>query len=128
VTRPAIRDLFYSISSQRLKERKDVSRVLVYGSGLRYRAFRRELVRKTAANDRMIVGLLDDDVLLRGRYIGGIRIYGTINEAKSVIDETNADSVVIACEISDEWLKVVKGILAPTGVKVTKFSFSEVEV
>ena len=126
--RGLVRDMFYAIDCSRLRNRKDVSRVLVYGSGLRYRAFRRELVRKTAANDRMIVGLLDDDVLLRGCYIGGIKIYGTINEAKSVIDETNADSVVIACEISDEWLKVVKDILAPTGVKVTKFSFSESEV
>ena len=123
--RGLVRDMFYAIDCSRIKNRKDVSRVLVYGSGLRYRAFRRELVRTTAANSRMIVGLLDDDVLLRGRYIGGIRIYGTINEAKSVIDATNADAVVIACEISDEWLKVVKEILAPTGVKVSKFSFSE---
>ena len=125
VFRGFVRDLFYALDCSRLRNRKDVSRILVYGAGLRYKSFRRELVRTTSANDRMIVGLLDDDVYLKGKYIGGIRIYGTINDAPEVINALNVDAVVIACVISDEWLKVVKQILAPTGVKVTRFSFSE---
>jgi len=125
IVRSFVRDLFYAIDSSRLKARKDVSRILVYGGGLRYRTFRRELVRTTAANDRMIVGILDDDLTLRGKRIGGIRILGTISQAAEIVNETNADSVVIACKVSDEWLKVVKSVLAPTGVKVTLFSFSE---
>ena len=128
VFRGFVRDLFYAIDCSRLKGRKDVSRVLVYGAGLRYKSFRRELVRTTAANERMIVGLLDDDVYLKGKYIGGIRIYGTINDAPEVINALNVDAVVIACVVSDEWLRVVKEILAPTGVKVTMFSFSETPV
>lgn len=126
--RAAVRDLFYALDCSRLKNRKDVSRILVYGGGLRYRSFRRELVRTTAANDRMIVGILDDDVYMKGRYIGGIRICGTINDAPEVINALNVDAVVIACIVSDEWLKVVKDILAPTGVKLTMFSFSETPV
>ena len=128
IFRSFVRDLFYALDCSRLKGRKDVSRVLVYGAGLRYKTFRRELVRTTSANERMIVGLLDDDVYLKGKYIGGIRIYGTINDAPEVINALNVDAVVIACIVSDEWLKVVKQILAPTGVKVTKFSFSETPV
>ena len=126
--RSMVRDLFYALDCSRLRNRKDVSRILVYGAGLRYRAFRRELVRTTSANDRMIVGILDDDVYLKGHYIGGIRIYGTINEAPEVINALNADAVVIACDVSDEWLAVVRKILAPTGVKLTKFSLSETSV
>ena len=128
VFRGFVRDLFYAIDCSRLKGRKDVSRVLVYGAGLRYKTFRRELVRTTSANERMIVGLLDDDVYMKGKYIGGIRICGTINDAPEVINALNADTVVIACVVSDEWLKVVKKILAPTGVKITMFSFSEAPV
>ena len=128
VFRGFVRDVFYALDCSRLRNRKDVSRVLVYGAGLRYKSFRRELVRTTAANDRMIVGLLDDDVYLKGKYIGGIRIHGTINDAPEVINALNVDAVVIACVISDEWLKVVKDILAPTGVKVTMFAFSETPV
>ena len=125
IVRSVVRDLFYALDCSRLKARKDVSRVLVYGAGLRYRAFRRELVRSTSANDRMIVGILDDDLLLRGHYIGGIRVLGTINQAPEVINQVNADTVVIACDLPESWMKVVLGILEPTGVKITHFSFSE---
>ena len=128
VFRGFIRDLFYALDCSRLKNRKDVSRVLVYGAGLRYKSFRRELVRSASANDRIIVGLLDDNAFLKGRYIGGIRIYGTIQDAPEVINQLNVDAVVIAYIVSDAWLKVVKEILAPTGVKVTLFSFSETPV
>ena len=55
-------------------------------------------------------------------------IAGTINDAPEVINALNVDAVVIACIVSDEWLKVVKDILAPTGVKVTRFSFAETPV
>ena len=128
VFRGFVRDVFYALDCSRLRNRKDVSRILVYGAGLRYKSFRRELVRTTSANDRMIVGLLDDDVYLKGKYIGGIRICGTIGDAPEVINALNVDAVVIACDISDKWLKVVCQILAPTGVKVSRFSFSEAVV
>jgi len=85
-------------------------------------------VRTTSANERMIVGILDDDLLLRGRYIGGIQILGTLQDAPRVINEVNADAVVIACAISDEWLQIVRETLAPTGVRLTQFAFSEKEV
>ena len=126
--RGIVRDLFYAIDCSRLVGRRDVSRVLVYGSGLRYRTFRRELVRRTAENDRIIVGIIDDDLLLRGHYIGGIRVYGTLMEAAEIINRVNADTVVIACEISPEWMKIVRDTLAPTGVKVSLFTIKETEV
>ena len=128
VFRQFVRDVFYALDCSRLRNRKDVSRILVYGAGLRYKSFRRELVRTTSANDRMIVGIVDDDIFLKGKYIGGVRIYGTINDAPEIINALNVDAVVIACVVSDEWLKVVKQVLAPTGVKVTRFSFSETPV
>ena len=126
--RGLVRDVFYAVDCSRLVARKDVSRILVYGAGLRYQAFRRELVRTTAANDRIIVGLLDDNVYLKGRYIGGIRVCGTINDAPSVVNALNVDAVVVACRVSDDWLMGVREIVRPTGVKLTLFSFSETAV
>jgi hypothetical protein len=49
-------------------------------------------------------------------------------EASEIINRVNADSVVIACEISPEWMKVVRDTLAPTGVKVSLFTIKETEV
>ena len=128
IFRAIVRDVFYALDCTRLKARPDVSRILVYGAGLRYRFFRRELVRTTNANSRMIVGLLDDDILLRGQYIGGMRIYGTLAQAPEVIRETKADAVVIACAVTDDWLDIIRKTLAPTGVKVSLFTVSEKEI
>ena len=125
MVRGVVRDIFYALDCARIVGRKDVSRILVYGAGLRYRSFRRELVRRASGNNRIIVGMLDDDVCLRGRYIGGIKVLGTINQAPEIITEVNADAVVMACEAPEAWMRVVRKILEPTGVKVSVFSFSE---
>ena len=128
IFRPLVRGVFYTLDCSRLKARKDISRVLVYGAGLRYRSFRRELVRRTSANDRIVVGLLDDDILLRGQYIGGVKVLGTLMEAPEIVNRVNADAVVVACEVSDDWLKVIRKTLVPTGVKITHFNFTEKEL
>lgn len=126
--RGIVRDVFYAIDCSRLVGRKDVQRILVYGAGLRYRSFRRELVRNTASNDRIIVGILDDDILLKGKYIGGIQIKGPLLEAPKIINEMNVDAVVVACEVDAPWMKIIKETLKPTGVKVSYFSFNEKEI
>ncbi len=126
--RAFIRDTLYALDCASLKSRKDVSRVLVYGAGLRYKAFRRELVRRSTTNDRIIVGIIDDDITLRGKYIGGIKIMGTLSEAPEIINAVNADQVVIACEIDEEWLGVIKDMLKNSKVKVTHFNFNEKEI
>ena len=128
IFRPLVRGVFYTLDCSRLKARKDVSRILVYGAGLRYRSFRRELVRRTSANDRIVVGLLDDDILLRGQYIGGAKVLGTLMEAPEIVNRVNADAVVVACEVSDDWIKVIRETLLPTGVKITHFNFTEKEI
>lgn len=128
LARGIVRDMFYAIDCSRLRTRKDVSRILVYGAGIRYRAFRRELVRTTSANDRMIVGIIDDDALLKGQYVGGIKIYGTLLDAPETINSTNADAVVIACEMTPQRLKIAKETLKATGVKFSIFSIGETAI
>lgn len=125
LVRPIVRDLFYIIDCRRLVGRKDVSRILVYGTGLRYRAFRRDLVRSASANNRVIVGLVDDDLLLRNHYIGGSRVLGALEDVPRIVNELNVDAVVIAMSATEERLREICGALKPCGVKVTHFSFSE---
>lgn len=126
--RQIVRDLVYVLDSKVMLAQDGVSRILVYGSGLRYRAFRRELVRRATNNNRIIIGLLDDDILLRGHYIGGIRVLGTLHMAPEIIRREKIDAVVLAFETTPEKEKIVREILKPTGVKLTKFSFSEQEI
>ncbi len=128
IFRPFLRDMFYFINSRRLSDGSDASRVLVFGAGLRYMAFRRELVRKILTDRRVIVGIIDDDILLRGRYVGGIRIDGPHMDAKRIVAETRADSVVIACELPPERYRIVVATFKACGVKVSYFGFSETEL
>lgn len=123
--RQLLRDYFYTLNARNLADAPDVSRVLVFGAGLRCRAFCRELVRDVRFGRRIIVGLVDDDLLLRGRYIGGMRIDGPHMDAKRIVAETGADSVVIACELSPERLHVVVDTFRGCGLKVSTFNFVE---
>lgn len=123
--RMIIRDSFYNLDCSRLRKNGAASRILVYGSGLRYRAFRRELVRTASENDRIIVGIVDDNLLLRGQYIGGVKIYGPLNMLEAIIEKTKADALVIACDLSPERLDAVSRKLALTNLKVSRFYLNE---
>lgn len=126
--RPLLRDLFYSIDCGRLIDSPGISRIVVYGTGLRYQGFRRELVRTASANRRVIVGLLDDDILLRGQYIGNIRIWGTLEQAPAILAKLKADAVVIACQMTPARRAVAKAIFATCGVPVTVWRCEETEL
>jgi FlaA1/EpsC-like NDP-sugar epimerase len=123
--RPIVREIVFEVSCMKLASNGDVSRVLVYGSGLRYRAFRRELVRSQFANNRMIVGLIDDDKLLQGKYIGNVKVLGDIHQVKKIVEETKAEAVVVACELSPGKKKIVSQLLSSVGAKITYFGFVE---
>lgn len=123
--RQLLRDYFHSINVRNLADSPDTSRVLVFGAGLRCRAFCRELVRSAGRSKRMVVGVVDDDLLLRGRYIGGMRIDGPHMDAMRIVRKTRADSVVIACDLPPERLRVVVETFRRCGVKVTTFNFVE---
>lgn len=126
--RVVMRDFLYNLEHKRLHAKEGTSRILVYGAGVRYAAFRRELVRSAAANNRIIVGIVDDNILLKGLYIGGIKIYGSLSMVPGLIRELKVDTVVVACAISDARLNVVRSILAGSGVKIAKFYVNEVPV
>ena len=126
--RPIVRDLFYALDSARLADSSTTSRILVYGAGLRYSTFRSELVRSASRNSRIIVGLLDDDILLRGHCIGGIRVCGSLSSAKTVIRALRADTVVIACQLTPARLRLARKVFAEAGVRVMLWSCEEKEL
>ena len=127
VVRAVARDFFYALDSGHLLDDSGAIRTVVYGAGLRYRAFRRELVRSVGddSNRRVIVGILDDDTLLRNQYIGGIKIFGTMEQAPTILPRLRADLVVVACKITPERRAEVQRILAGCKVKAVEWTFDE---
>ncbi len=127
VLRAVVRDFFYALDSGYLSDSSGSIRTVVYGAGLRYRAFRRELVRSVGrdTNRRVIVGLLDDDTLIRNQYIGGIRIFGTLEQAPEILSQLKADLVVIACEMTPERRADAHRIFSACNVPVVEWTFAE---
>ena len=127
VLRAVVRDFFYALDSGHLSDASGSVRTVVYGAGLRYRAFRRELVRSVGndANRRVIVGLLDDDMLLRNQYIGGIRIFGTLEQAPTILPRLKADLVVIACKMTPARRAAAHRILSACNIPVVEWTFAE---
>ncbi len=123
--RAICREIFYEIARSTLRRQKDVVRCVVYGSGLRYHYFQREMVRLADKNKRVIVGLIDDDAMLAGKYIGTVKVYGDINHLAEILKKTRATELVVACELNEKWEEVVKQIIEATGVKTTYFTFKE---
>ena len=123
-----MRDMFYALDSARLADDPATSRILVYGAGLRYSTFRSELVRGASRNSRVVVGLLDDNILLRGHCIGGIRVCGSLSSAKTVIRALRVDTVVIACQLTPVRLRLAQKVFAEAGVRVTLWSCEEKEL
>ena len=125
--RAVVRDMFYSLGRIRLRDTSAV-RVIAYGAGLRYKAFRRELIRGTGRDKRLLVGLLDDDPLLKGRYVGGLRVYGPLHTAAKAAAELKADEIVITCEVAPGRAEEIAAYLKPAGVRVSLWSCTEQEL
>lgn len=126
--RQLMRDVFYLVQTKRMADNMSFSRTLVFGAGLRFRAFRREIVRKIMTERRVVVGIVDDDILLRGKYIGGLKVDGPHMDAKRIVKETKADSLVIACELAPERLHAVVESFKSCGLKISHFTFAETEL
>ncbi len=123
--RPVLRDYVYKLNKIHLIGVPGIQRILTYGAGLRYRMFRTEMVRSADKNKRVIIGILDDDRALHGSYVGGVKVYGTLEDAADVIKEFSIDAVVVTCKVSDEKLAEIAEILKPAGVKVSYWRCEE---
>jgi FlaA1/EpsC-like NDP-sugar epimerase len=128
VLRQILRDLFFLLDIGKMNESNKAKRLLVYGAGLRFRAFMRELVRNSANNTRYVVGLIDDDIYLKSLYIGGLKVLGSLKDVPSIIKEYKIDAIVIACELTPERLEEVKNVLQQYEIEVTFFTFSETHI
>jgi UDP-N-acetylmuramyl pentapeptide phosphotransferase/UDP-N-acetylglucosamine-1-phosphate transferase len=123
--RHLIRDVFYRINHQKISKRSDTVRMLVYGVGLRALAFRRELVRNTLNNNRIVVGIIDDSIAQKGFYIGKTPVFGDFDDIEEIVQRTKASMLVIACTMPEEKIQHVKSVCQKLGLAVSIFKYKE---
>ena len=107
---------------------KAAERTLIYGGGLRLRGYLRELFRLPGAAHRLIVGIIDDDPLLKGRLIAGYPVLGTGVELEQMIEENHIREVVLTCVMDPAYRAQVVERLHKTGVRIILWSCQETEL
>jgi hypothetical protein len=97
--------------------------VLLVGAGWRCQLFLRE--RQTPecmlSERRRIVGILDDDVNLRGRLVYGHRVVGTLDELSKRLGPPPVKELVILCDLTAARRRLVVDTAREHGLRLTEW-------
>ena len=108
-----------------LLDKPETKRLLAYGGGLRFRAYLRELSERSGMNDRVILGVIDDDINLVGRIIAGHRVIGGLDKLNGWMMGQRVDGVIITCLMDHERREHVARELAGLGLRVSLWECEE---
>ncbi len=125
IWRDSIGGLMQAVERRVLMDNPGTERALAYGGGLRFRALLREMAQRSGSNERVIVGIIDDDINLRGRIIAGYKVLGVFDELPALARAYRADALVITCEVDDERQRVIADNARALGLRVMLWSCSE---
>ncbi len=114
-----------ALERRMLLEKPTTRRFLAYGGGLRFRSYLRELAAQSGRNDRVIIGVIDDDLQFKGRVIAGHTVFGDRADLCAVVDEHRIDGVIITCLLSSEKQAEVVASLKAKGVLVSVWACEE---
>lgn len=127
VAKDCAREFFYRLGNLNIAGRKDSERIIAYGAGIRFRAFRRELVRATslAINKRIIVGIIDDDRTLRNKVVAGIPVLGTLKDTGDAIIKTKAQAIVITALLNPKRRELALKYFRTLNVRIYEWACTE---
>jgi len=125
VWRECIRGVMQILELHILSKNSGVLRFLAYGGGIRFRSYLRELTERPGMNDRVIMGIIDDDIPLKGRIIAGHRVLGGIDGVAEWVTKYRIDGVIITCLMEPEKEAQVVTALEKLGVRVSVWACDE---
>ena len=71
------------------------------------------------------MGIIDDDINLKGRIIAGYTVLGGVGNLKDLVSEWRADALVITCLLSPEKQTQVVRIAESLGILVSVWACEE---
>jgi len=128
VLRECVSSIVHLIERYVIRDREDTERVVVYGGGLKFGLFIQYIISRVGNNKTLVVGLVDDDINLKGRVISGYKVMGDSDHIESIVQETGAHRVIIACDISDDMRQNMLSRFAGCDVKISIWRCSEKEL
>jgi len=103
----SVQGLMQILEKRVLLEKAGVSRMLVYGAGVRFRAYMRERDIHIGHNNQVVLGIIDDDLHLKGRIVAGYGVLGDLGQLDELVKKWQVDALVIACVLEPERLASV---------------------
>jgi UDP-N-acetylmuramyl pentapeptide phosphotransferase/UDP-N-acetylglucosamine-1-phosphate transferase len=123
--RDCVRGAMQILERRVLLEKPETMRVLAYGGGLRFRSYLRELSERSGMNDRVIVGIIDDELHLKGRNIAGYTVFGGFQEISEWVDVHRINGVIITCMLTSERQAQVVDRMKDLGLRVSVWACEE---
>lgn len=107
LARTALNDVFAWIEGLRLKDSKESCRVLVYGGGGRFRSYLRSLGKNSGENKEWVIGLVDEDINLRGTIVCGHTVLGTLSDLRTILHWKSPHRIVFCADPSPTARQIV---------------------
>ena len=123
--RDSVRGIVHILERKILLDKPETMRLLAYGGGLRFRAYLRELGERSGMNDRVILGIIDDDINLIGRIVAGHRVIGGLDKLGEWLAGQRVDGVIITCLTDVEKRDRITRELAGLGLRVSLWDCEE---
>lgn len=108
-----------STESRRIKNNAGILKVLVYGAGEHF------LVYETMTHGSLlahrswyIVGIVDDDPILRGRVIRGFKVLGSIENIDEILNDNAVDAVCISDTLRPENMEKIVQVAKKRGLEL----------
>lgn len=102
-------------------------RVLVYGAGGRCQLFikERDLNTQDVFYSNTIVGLIDDEPLLRYQWVYGYNVLGACKDLASLIKRHRINRIIVTTALRPESLALLREVAQQHHLEVTEWRFSE---
>jgi UDP-GlcNAc:undecaprenyl-phosphate GlcNAc-1-phosphate transferase len=117
-----------ALARQRLLETPGAERVLAYGGGNRFLLFQREGATRIADQRRVIVGIVDDNINLRGRIVQGCRVLGSLADLPALARRHNVAGVVITARLDDARRAEIAAAARAAGIWLKEWKHDEEEI
>lgn len=112
-----------------LSEKSDLSRLLVGGSGGDLVLYFRYRATGSKNNDKTVVcGVVTEDRALRGHYINGVRVLGTLNDLPALIHSGKYTDFIWVGELTTQQRLEIYEVLKTSGVRFINWSVVEKEI
>jgi UDP-GlcNAc:undecaprenyl-phosphate/decaprenyl-phosphate GlcNAc-1-phosphate transferase len=112
-----------------MQEKAGVPRVIIGGDGPDLVLFfRRRAMDLGHASDLVIRGIVTTDEALRGHYINGSRVLGTMSDLPALLHSTECTQVIWVGELTSEEVAKLRPSLTHEGVRLIQWSIVENDV